>query len=250
MQELELFVRVRRDDRVRVQLLFLLAPFVLDAVPETREAHQLAVLPLHKVWDLVLRLGSLFQPLVESLRDHQASFLRFHRRPHAPVLQKAVVTAVDGPQHARVVRRSFRPERDQAPFHHFELVFIPIFGGFLGGIVGLVVIIRIVLHWLLLWLFGRCVYFCLRFCILDVVVTRSRRITAIPHTMVWNICSVDKAKGAGRKVVGFTGFIVCWCVVDRQALLLQLVADECRTLLCISFVLSDKIHLDEITHYA
>lgn len=103
MQELKLLVRVRRDDRVRIQLLTLLGPFIPNAIPQPSETHQLAVLALDEMRDLVSGSGSLFQPFVEALCDHEAAFLRFHRRPHALVLEQAVVTAVDRAQHARVV---------------------------------------------------------------------------------------------------------------------------------------------------
>lgn len=100
MQKLQLLVRIRRDDCVRVQLLRFLGAFILDTVPEARETHQLPILAFHEMRHFVFWPGTLFQPFEESLRNDEAPFLRLHRRPHAAVLGQAIVAAIDRFEHA------------------------------------------------------------------------------------------------------------------------------------------------------
>jgi len=84
----------------------------LDHVPKPREAHELAVLGLGEVRQLLV---ALFQPLVEALRDDDAALLLLHRRPHAAVFDERVVTAVDRLHLAAVVGVALGPERDESP---------------------------------------------------------------------------------------------------------------------------------------
>ena len=60
--------------------------FILDAVPQSSETHELPVFPLREVRYFGLSVA-LLQPLVEALRYDKEAFAHLHRRPHSLVLQ-------------------------------------------------------------------------------------------------------------------------------------------------------------------
>lgn len=60
--------------------------FELNPVPQSSEAHELFVLALGEVRDLLFAIVFL-QPFVEALRDYDATLLLLHGRPHATVFE-------------------------------------------------------------------------------------------------------------------------------------------------------------------
>lgn len=147
MKELELLVRVGRDDGISVVFLIVICivesafqsscrysalcfsqghertgwslALVLHAVPQPSKAHQTSVLALHEVRHLVL---ASLQPLVEPLRHDDTPLPTFHGTPHPTSLRKGVIAAVDRFHDSAVVRVPLRPEGNEAPLHRLELV--------------------------------------------------------------------------------------------------------------------------------
>ncbi|KAI7051748.1 DUF159 domain protein [Hortaea werneckii] len=119
MQELQLLVRVCRNDSVSIQLL--VAALVLHHIPQPRETHHLAILPLYEVRDLLLTT-ILLQPFIEAFSDYDTSFALLHGIPHAAVLDQRIVAAVDRTHLGAVVRWPFGPERYKTPFGTLKLI--------------------------------------------------------------------------------------------------------------------------------
>lgn len=59
----------------------------LHAIPESREAHELPVFALGKVWQLFFTVV-LLEPFVEALRDYDAALLLLHGRPHTAIFHQ------------------------------------------------------------------------------------------------------------------------------------------------------------------
>ena len=59
----------------------LFITFKLYTVPEAGKAHQMSVLSRHVVRQPLL---SVFEPLIKSLSNHDASFASLHAGPHSP----------------------------------------------------------------------------------------------------------------------------------------------------------------------
>ena len=97
VQKGELFVGIGRDDGVAVQFLILVIfrAFIFHAVPQPRKTHQLAVGAFYEVRDLLLRVGSFFQPFIKALCDDYAAFPHFHGSPHRLGSREAVIPAID-----------------------------------------------------------------------------------------------------------------------------------------------------------
>lgn len=51
-------------------------------------------------------------------------------------------------------------------------------------------------------------------------------LVCISYAVVWNLCPIYKAIGAGREVIGLARFVILGRIVDGEALLLELVPDE------------------------
>lgn len=113
MKETKLFVGAGRDDGVRVKLVLgvfnslfsmvralsgSLLTLKFCAIPETRKAHQSSVFPLHVMRQLLFA-SVLFEPLVETLDNDNASLLLLHGVPHSTAGSERVIAAVDGPHH-------------------------------------------------------------------------------------------------------------------------------------------------------
>ncbi len=94
--------------------------FVLHAIPQPGETHQLAVCSFDIVRELVS--GSGLEPLIESLCNDDASLPCLHGCPHATRGAERIRAAIDGLEHGSIVWVTFRPERNQAPFHGLQLV--------------------------------------------------------------------------------------------------------------------------------
>ena len=56
----------------------------------------------------------LFQPLIETLRNHDAALPLLHGVPHAPVLDERVVASIDRLHDGLVIGIALSPERDEA----------------------------------------------------------------------------------------------------------------------------------------
>lgn len=87
--------------------------FELDAVPETGKAHELAILALREMRQLVLAVV-LLEPFIEALCDNYAALLLLHGGPHAAILDERVIPAVDRLHLRAIVGVALGPEGDES----------------------------------------------------------------------------------------------------------------------------------------
>lgn len=158
--------------------------FVLNAVPKSGKAHQVAIFSFDIMRQFIL--WPLLEPFEKALRDDNAALFVLHGRPHTAWAAQRIVAAVDGPHEALVVGVSLGPEGHETPSHGLQPV-------------PHLLVNRTGALWLVLLLRGGGSILCIVFAVVGV--------GARAGAPVRSIGSIDDTMVSRGEVVGLT-----WCI--------------------------------------
>ena len=115
------FLRILCEIRRKPDIANICITFVLYAVPETSKTHELPILSLRIMRDLLLS-AIFLQPLVEALGHDYAPLFLLHSVPHTAVRRQRIIASIDCLHDGTIVWVSLRPERYETPLHSLEFV--------------------------------------------------------------------------------------------------------------------------------